>query len=320
MRWRLSSSFCALICLLLPLEARAKLCGDDVVGQDVPCACGDIVVSNVVLGDDSVVTDVCPVDGLIVRASGATQGVTIDLAGKTLRGNGHGTGIWVVYGGPGGARIVSSGQTATLSGFRDGVIGSGSDSVRLVQSVRAQRSARDGFRVHTDFYQVLNAEAVACGRDGFSLSGEGYIIAGSVARSNIRYGFLLMGTNANLGLPGAGDLADGDGVDGFHVMGSGHSLVDCVAQENGKNGVALAEMNYEILGCTADYNGADGISGTGMNWQLSRNVAVDNNNDGLVVRGGGVVDGGGNSGSGNTGALKRRAGVQCQINGIACQQ
>jgi len=321
MRWRVLSPFLlGFAWVVLPVVAQAKLCGDDVNGQDVPCACGDTVVSSVVLADDPIVSQPCAADGLIVRALGASHGVTIDLAGKTLRGKGHGTGIWVVYGGPGGARLVSSGQTATLDGFRDGVIGSGSDSIHLVQGVRARRSARDGFRLHTDFYEVRNAEAILSGRDGFSVSGAGFIISGSLAQNSTRHGYLVMGVDANVGLPGAGDTAEGNGADGFHILGAGHSLVDCISQENGKNGVNLGEVNYEVKGCTAQNNGEDGIKGSGMNWQLSRNRALNNNNDGLVVRGSGVEDAGGNEGSGNQGALDRRPGVQCRINGAPCRQ
>ncbi len=66
---------------LLPASATAKLCGNHVGGRRVPCACGDIVASDLVLTDDPVGNSVCPGDGLIVRAIGATHGVTVDLRG-----------------------------------------------------------------------------------------------------------------------------------------------------------------------------------------------------------------------------------------------
>src|SRR5262249_30165081 len=98
MRWFFTSPFwVAVLAVTLPVVAQAKLCGDNVGGLDIPCSCGDTLVSNVVLGNDPIVTETCTADGLIVKATDASHGVTIDLAGKTLRGNGHGTGIWVVY-------------------------------------------------------------------------------------------------------------------------------------------------------------------------------------------------------------------------------
>ena len=46
----------ALACSLLvgAGQVGAKNCGDDVAGQDVPCACGDTVVSDVALNGDPV--------------------------------------------------------------------------------------------------------------------------------------------------------------------------------------------------------------------------------------------------------------------------
>ena len=64
----------AVAVLLVAPQAGAKLCGDNVGGRDVPCACGDTVVSDVTLGDDPVVDAVCPADGLIVRAPSSRWG------------------------------------------------------------------------------------------------------------------------------------------------------------------------------------------------------------------------------------------------------
>src|SRR5579862_3150946 len=111
------------LALLLPATAHAKLCGDDVQGRDVPCACGDTLVSSVVLTDDPVTTTVCPGDGLIVRPSGVV-GITVDLNGQTIRGSNRGSGLWVLAG---GARVVSSRQPAHIEHFRDGVVAQGDD-------------------------------------------------------------------------------------------------------------------------------------------------------------------------------------------------
>src|SRR5262245_19343711 len=123
MRWPASSALLFLAFLWLPTPAGAKLCGDDVTGHDVPCACGDVVTSDVVLGaGDPVTQDTCPSDGLTVRARGTARTLTVDLAGQHLRGAGHGAGLLVVYGGPGGARVISTGGPATVEGFQDGVV------------------------------------------------------------------------------------------------------------------------------------------------------------------------------------------------------
>ena len=56
----------ALVAVLgMASAAAGKLCGDDVDGADVPCACGDVVVSSTVLDDDPVVSGApCAHDGL----------------------------------------------------------------------------------------------------------------------------------------------------------------------------------------------------------------------------------------------------------------
>src|SRR5574340_103529 len=55
-----------LACVLLPVAAYAKLCGTHVGGQAVSCACGDVVASDLILGDDPVTTTVCAGNGLVV--------------------------------------------------------------------------------------------------------------------------------------------------------------------------------------------------------------------------------------------------------------
>src|SRR5438445_322401 len=137
--------------LLAPVGVGAKLCGDNVGGQDVPCACGDTVVSSLSLGDDPVLDGVCPADGLIVRVPSGSPGVTVDLQGKTLQGSGNGAGVWVITGGVGGARVVSTGGPATIEGFRDGILGHGADAVRLIDGIVVLQSTRDGMRVGWTF-------------------------------------------------------------------------------------------------------------------------------------------------------------------------
>src|SRR5258707_695047 len=91
--------------------ASAEVCGGGVDGSDVPCACGDVVVSSVRLDGDPVVSGApCRHDGLIVRApEELRRAIIVDLNGATLRGSGNGVGIRIVGGGPGGARVTSSG-------------------------------------------------------------------------------------------------------------------------------------------------------------------------------------------------------------------
>ena len=159
--FRIGASCALLFVLAAPPGAAAKLCGDDVRGQDVACACGDTVVSDLVLNGDPVAGAPCSADGLIVDAKGMTHGVTVDLRGRTLRGTGQGAGLWLRYGGPGGARVISSDGVATIDGFRDGVVAHGNDSVALIDSVAVANSGRDGVRVQTNNVEMRSVESRA---------------------------------------------------------------------------------------------------------------------------------------------------------------
>ncbi len=321
MKWRGLVTPLLLAAVMLPRAAAAKFCGDNVGGQDVPCACGDTVVSNLVLGDDPVRDAACPSDALIVRAEKAQAGLTIDLRGATLRGSGKGAGVWVVNGGSGGARVISTGGRATITGFMDGIIGHGVDTVKLIDGMTVVGSIRDGMRVEAGGYEIRNSEVRNAGRDGYAVEGNGFQLSGTRAINSARYGYFIMGKEAVLGTPGAGPVSDGSGNVGFSIWGMGHHLVDCVASEAAKNGVELYGMSYDVRGCVASGNHGDGITGMGGGgWFLANNSAVGNDRNGIVVGAGPwMQDGGGNSGSGNRGVGEQRAAAQCEIAGVPCR-
>jgi len=299
--------------------AEAKLCGDDVGGQDVPCACGDVLVSDLTLAGDPLLAAPCEGDGLLVRATEAAQGVTIDLRGATLRGGERGTGIWIVDGGPGGARVVSSGGRGAVEGFRDGIAARGGRSVARVENVDVRAPKRDGLRLHGDGYEVSSVVVEDAGRDGITLGGRDYRCHGSRASRSGRFGFQIDGRNAIVGRPLAGNLAEDGGNDGFHLMGSGHRLAVAESRRNRRDGISVRGSGFELTACNATGNGMDGISGEGGDLGFFNNRADDNGRNGLVVSGVRLVDGGGNAGSGNRGEGQQRPAIQCAIDGTPCK-
>jgi hypothetical protein len=304
---------------LSPSGANAKLCGDDVNGEDVPCDCGDTVASDVSLNDDPVVSASCPSDGLIVRSPEAADSIDIDLAGQTLRGSGRGVGLWVLHGGSGGARIVSTGGPATIEGFRDGVVAHGHSSVALLEGVVVRHSGRDGVRFFdVEGAVIRNTEAVGAGRDGFSVGGDGFTLTSTRAVDSRRHGYHIMGGGGVIGEPGAGNTAESSGGSGFSVMGDGHRFVECVATGSGGEGLKLAGEGHQVTACEVRENGGDGIGGRGMEWRLARNRAIDNDSNGILVGGNDMADDGGNIGAGNRGLDQRTAPVQCEIGGSPC--
>ena len=305
------------IILLAVRPAAARLCGDDVNGQRVACGCGDTAVSNVTLGDDPVTAAACDSDGLIVRAPDATEGVTIDLNGKTLRGGKHGTGIWIVDGGPGGARIVSGAGRASIRGFSDGIVARGTRGLAFVEDVDVYAPSRDGMRIDGNGYELSSVSVSNAGRDGFSLDGYSYTCNSTVAYRSARFGYLLNGHDASIGRVQGGNVADQSGDDGFHLMGAGTNLSVCTANGNRKNGVSLHGATLQVTGCTARLNGVDGIAGQGGSLSFYANKAEENGRNGIRVVGFGMIDGGGNRARGNRGKGDRSP-VQCEIGGIPC--
>lgn len=312
--WRSLPALLVLGALLLPTGAEAKLCGDAVGGQDVPCACGDVVASDLVLSDDPVTQEPCASDGLLVRADGAE--VTIDLAGRTLRGTGHGAGLWLLSG---RARVISTGAPASIEGFQDGILAHGDDALQLIDGVVVVGARRDGLRLRAGAYEVRNVEVRGAGRDGFAFDGWAYRVSATRAVGSHRYGYEVQGWQATLGAPGAGLVAEGSGMAGFWVMGMQLRLLECVATGGMKNGLHLMGMHFEIRDCVATDNGGTGIEGDGMAWQLSGNQAHDNGGDGLVVGDMAITDEGGNVGSGNRGEGQAMPAIQCAISGQPCR-
>ena len=303
----------------LPAAGFAALCGDDVDGHDVPCACGDVVVSDVALGSDPVVQGPpCPHDGLIIRAPEARRGLIVDLRGVRLRGRGDGIGIRIVAGGRGGVHVVSSGGTATIAGFTDGIDARGPDSVALIEDVLVSGSRRDGLRVSTTDFEIRRVEVLGAGRDGFALGGRDFRIADTRAGDCGRFGYSVMGNGGQIGRPGAGNLAERSGLAGFNVMGSGHALADCTASFGRQAGVHLQAVGLDVHGCRATDNGGNGIEGLGNHWRLGGNQALRNAGDGITVRGVELIDDGGNLGADNRGAEGARGPVQCVISGAPC--
>ena len=309
----------ALAALTMAARAPAALCGDDVDGRDVPCACGDVVVSSVALADDPVMHGTpCPHDGLIVRAPDARRALILDLRGATLRGSGDGAGIRIIAGGPGGARVISTGGTATLSGFTDGIVARGSDSVLLIEDVVIADSRRDGVRVSAPDFELRRVEVHAAKRDGFSLGGHDFRVAETRAVDCGRYGYSVMGHAGHIGRPGAGNVAERSGHAGFNIMGGGHAVADCWAAFGSREGVHLQGVDLDLRGCRATDNRGNGIEGLGNHWRMSGNEALRNGGDGVDVRGVGLIDEGGNRGADNRGDERARGAVQCAIAGTPC--
>ena len=288
-------------------------------GRDVPCACGDTLVSNVALDDDPVTRATCPGRRLGGAGERGNPGVGNRLARPHIaRGRPRRGAVdprrWC-----GRARVVSSIGPATLSGFRDGVVARGPRSLASLENVIVRDSGRDGVRVGAESFDLRNVAVFESARDGFSLGGHDFSVSGSQAVGNKRYGFFAMGKLGVFGAPDAGNSAQSNGKDGFFIGGEHHRSVQCTATGNGGDGFSLQGTGHDLLNCSAQDNGGSGFVGVGSGWRLTQNSAEANADDGVAVRGGGLQDEGGNRGSGNRGEQSKRPAVQCAISGRPCR-
>lgn len=305
--------------MLAAVPAGAKVCGDDVRGRDIPCACGDTVVSNVVLTDDPVTTARCDRHGLIVGAGHRVEHVEIDLNGRHLRGSGKGSGIWVMSGGKNGARIVSFSAPAVIEGFRDGIIGRTRGTVSVIDNIIVSDNVRDGIQVLSDDVQIRGSEARNSGRDGVSVRGRRWLLKDIRAVDSRRFGINVNGVAGTLGVRRAGVVAERSGRAGINVMGSAHRIIDCVAVAGRGDGVMTAGDRHEVSGCLVIDNAGTGINGSSSFDRVEDNRAERNGAHGVVFRGHGDQDAGGNIGLDNGSMLEGQDARQCEIGGAPCR-
>jgi hypothetical protein len=317
---RISRLFISTLLLLTLLGGQgfAAVCGDDVNGRDIPCACGDTVGSSVVLADDPVTETHCRRHALIVSLAPEAAGIEIDLNGRTLRGRGKGTGIWVTSGGRDGVRIVSNSAPALIEGFRDGIAGRTKNTISLVDNVVLSASARDGIHVFGDGVQVRDSEAYNSGRDGFSVRGEGWVLKDLRAFNSRRHGINASGEYGTVGVRRAGVSAESSGGTGINVGGVGHRIIDCVAIGGRSDGMSSSGAYHEITGCLVVDNDGIGMKGGASITRLQNNRAENNGLDGIVFPGHEMQDAGGNVGLGN-GRLQTGPAKECEIGGVPCR-
>ena len=186
---------CALA-LLQPGFASAGTCGDDIDGERVACACGDTVVATTRLQpSDPVTSEPCSHHGLIVKADGKSDSITLDLAGLTIAGSGHGVGILVVHGGRGGAQILGGdpSEIGVVNNFGVGLRAGGRNSVAAVRNLHANGNRAHGIWLRTSETELEGVEANDNGRDGIRISGYQGQAKDVEAKGNGRDGVRQMG-------------------------------------------------------------------------------------------------------------------------------
>lgn len=217
-----------LLVLVLAPQAFAGHCGDDVDGERIACACGDVVVSDTRLSrTDPVVSERCRSDGLIVRAASGIESLTVDLNGNTLTGEGRGTGILIHDGGTAGAILIGGrdGAPGQVAGFRVGVSARGSGTLFAAENLLLIGNETDGIRLSGRAASIRGVVSDDNGSHGIRARGRDHALAGVSATGNGR---------ADVRVSGNGNYVGTDARTrergSTHVTGGGNVVADEVAR------------------------------------------------------------------------------------------
>ena len=182
--------------------AWAGLCGDDVAGARVPCACGDVVVSDTRLSaDDPIATGRCMGDGLSVRAPSGATSIVLDLAGHSILGSGVGVGVRVVRGGSDGAVVVGDGRSdgvAVVGGFGTGFKSTGRRELREVRGLVLRGNGENGLVVRGDGPRIVDVTSENNGRDGVHAGGRAPVLENVSSEGNGRVGVRVTAPGAEI--------------------------------------------------------------------------------------------------------------------------
>jgi len=222
-------------------------------GGSIPCACGNRVVRDRTLrGADPVTQTICPADGLVVAA-----GVTLDLGGATLRGQGAGVGVRIE---PGATQVrVKRGKVVS---FATGVRGEATTGVYVAD------------------VQVLDSV-----QDGLNLTGDHHTVEKVVIQDSGDLGAAVVGNAARLSRL----EVEGNGRAGVRLVGHGHTLEQSVIDGNGEAGAEVSGDANQVARLSMDGNGGDGLFVGGTGNRVTRNTTTRNGRDGLEVHGASAV-------------------------------
>lgn len=236
-----------------------QVCGDDIGGVRVACACGDVALSDVTLAPgDPIVSERCMHDGLVVRADAAAESVVIDLAGQTIVGSGHGYGILVERGGSDGAVIVggSNGRMGQIVGFGDGIHAPNSRSLSRLEAVAVVASTDDGIRLNSKGAVLVDVRTTKNGRNGLSIRGIGGRVFNLHSADN-------GGAGARISSRGTivEGVVRGNAKHGVVVGGSRNDVRGLAAHDNSGIGIAVHGGRQQLEGADAEFNAKGDVRG-----------------------------------------------------------
>jgi parallel beta-helix repeat protein len=292
--------------------------------QDIPCYCGDFVLSDTKLnGGDPVTFTTCAGEGLVIGA----DDITLNCDNLSLTGDGSGNGN--------GVRFITFGSGVTvkncfISGFANGIEADLCSGLTF-KSNKVLFNNENGINLFYAVNSLLKANFVHDnGDDGISLDSNSYgnTVDGNKANSNGGAGIDVEGTsNGNsithntaerneeagidleenaTGNSVAQNLVRRNNSDGIRVEESadGNFITSNEVSDNLEDGIDIETSNNTVFGNTGDHNGSDPDFDNGLEVDDGTGNALTNNVFNYDTRHGvcaipGNTDGGGNKGKGN---------------------
>jgi hypothetical protein len=204
-------------------------------------SCATTVTANAVLANDLVCSD----DGVVVGA----PGITIDLKGFTIRGDGGASDYGIDDSGGHDRVTVKNG---TIRGFGDGVHAENADGFS-VMNVVASGNAVWGILVFGDKASIAGSIASANGNYGIGAVGTSVSIKSSIALGNTFIGVSVQGDSSRV----TSATASGSQY-GISISGSGASVKSSTASGNSLFGLWVQGDAAKVSGNRADGNGFEG--------------------------------------------------------------
>jgi Right handed beta helix region len=255
-------------------------------GGTIACSCGDTVESDRTLTSaDPVLNSVCAADGLIMN----TSGVRLNLRGSRIRGDGGAgdTGILILIG-VNNVEILD----ADIRTFGTGIKSQGTTTGSSIIEIGVHSSAGNGIDVAGDFNRFENNRQLAGnGGDGMVVTGDHNVVTLNRAEGNEGDGIVVIGNINDISEKNQASKNKGNGMT---VVGDDNDL----------------DNNNQI-----HHNKGHGIRVIGTGNFLRRNATNRDALVGILVTGGGNIDGGGNNY--NQGPQRVTNG-ECEIDGNAC--
>jgi hypothetical protein len=240
--------------------ARAGACGDNVDGDRVPCRCGDNVVSDTVLwATDPVTAEPCSGTALTILVPKGADGITLNLGGQSLLGNGRGVGIDVAKGGRLGSVIVggdADDTRAQITHFTTGIRATGRNVLREVRGLDVRANTADGLKIRASGVVIADVKSEDNGRDGVSVSGHGVEVTDVTSRGNQRDGLQVRGTGAKINA----ETTSNNG-NGTVVGGRGNTMETIRSSGNGGAGVVATGGDQKLQRMEGSLNGKGDVAG-----------------------------------------------------------